>query len=35
MLYEVVDPHIFNILDAVDLEMIKIISEEMAKKIGL
>ena len=35
MLYEVVDPHIFNILDAVDPEMIRIISEEMAKKIGL
>jgi len=35
MLYEVVDPHIFNIIDAVDPEMIRIISEEMAKKIGL
>ena len=35
MLYEVVDPHIFNVIDAVDDEMIDIISNEMAKKIGL
>ena len=35
MLYEVVDPHIFNVLDAIDPEMIRIISEELVKKIGL
>ena len=35
MLYEAVDPHIFNIIDAIDLEMIKIISEEITKKIVL
>ncbi len=35
MIYEVVDPHIYNVIDAVDVEMISIISEELAKKIGL
>ena len=35
MIYEVVDPHIYNVIDAVDDEMISIISEELAKKIGL
>jgi DNA-binding transcriptional ArsR family regulator len=35
MLYEVVDSHIFNVIDAVDEQMIHIISKEMAKKIGL
>jgi ArsR family transcriptional regulator len=35
MICEVVDPHIYNVIDAVDPELIRIISDEMAKKIGL
>ncbi len=34
-IYEVVDPHIFNVIDAVDDKMIDIISSEIAKKMGL
>lgn len=33
--YNVVDPHIFNLLDAIDEEMIDLIAQELAKKIGL
>lgn len=33
--YSVVDPHIFNLIDAIDEEMIDLISQELAKKIGL
>ena len=33
--YNVVDPHIFNLLDAVDNNMIDLISQELSKKIGL
>ena len=35
MIYEVVDPHIYNVIDAIDDEMNNIISEELTKKIGL
>ena len=35
MFYEVVDSHIFNVIDAVDEDMVKIVSDEMSKKIGL
>jgi hypothetical protein len=35
MFYEVTDPHIYNVIDAIDAEMTGIISEELAKKIGL
>ncbi len=35
MFYEVVDSHIFNVIDAVDENMVKIVSDEMSKKIGL
>ena len=33
--YKVVDPHIFNLLDSIDENMIDLISQELAKKIGL
>lgn len=33
--YTVTDPHIFNLLDAIDSEMIDIISKELTKKIGI
>lgn len=35
MFYEVVDSHIFNVIDAVDENMVKIVSDEMSKKIGI
>ena len=35
MFYEVVDPHIFNVIDAIDPHMTDIISDEMSKKIGI
>lgn len=35
MFYEVTDPHIYNVIDAIDAEMTGIISEELAKKMGL
>lgn len=35
MFYEIVDPHIYNVIDAIDAEMTELISEELAKKIGL
>ena len=33
--YNVVDLHIFNLIDSIDENMIDIISQELAKKIGL
>lgn len=33
--YAVVDPHIYNLVDSIDEEMIELISQELAKKIGL
>ena len=33
--YTVTDPHIFNLLDAIDSEMLDIISKELTKKIGI
>jgi len=35
MFYEVTDPHIYNVIDAIDAEMTGLISEELAKKMGL
>lgn len=35
MIYEIVDPHIYNVIDAIDAEMTRLISEEITKKIGL
>ena len=35
VIYNVVDPHIFNLIDAVDDDMIDLISQELSKKIGL
>jgi ArsR family transcriptional regulator len=35
MFYEVVDPHIYNVIDAIDERMTGLISEEIAKKMGL
>lgn len=33
--YAVVDPHILNLIDSIDENMIELISQELAKKIGL
>jgi len=33
--YTVVDPHIYNLVDSMDEEVIKLISQELAKKIGV
>ncbi len=33
--YNVVDTHIFNLLDAIDEDMIELISEELIKNIGV
>lgn len=33
--YNVVDPHIFNLIDAIDENMIDLITEELTKKIGI
>lgn len=33
--YNVVDPHIFNLIDSIDKNMIELISQELTKKIGL
>jgi ArsR family transcriptional regulator, arsenate/arsenite/antimonite-responsive transcriptional repressor len=33
--YTVVDTHIFNLLDAIDEDMIELISEELIKNIGV
>ena len=35
MFYEVTDPHIYNVIDAIDEHMTELISEEIAKKMGL
>ncbi len=35
VIYTVVDPHIFNLLDAIDEDMIELITEELIKKIGV
>ncbi|MCW4014216.1 MAG: metalloregulator ArsR/SmtB family transcription factor [Candidatus Bathyarchaeota archaeon] len=35
MFYEVTDPHIYNVIDAIDPEMTRLISEELTKKMGL
>ena len=33
--YNVVDPHIFNLIESIDGNMIELISQQLAKKIGL
>ena len=35
VIYSVVDPHIYNLLDAIDENMIDLISQELTNKIGL
>ena len=35
VIYNVVDPHIFNLIDAIDDNLVKIITTELSKKIGL
>jgi len=35
MLYRVVDSHIFSLLDAIDANMMELVSQELAKKYSL
>ncbi len=35
VIYNVVDPHIFNLIDAIDENMVEMITAELTKKIGL
>ncbi len=35
MFYEVVDSRVFNVIDALDVDLVNVVSREIAKKFGL